>query len=318
MGFELKAIGASREERMVHSMNRLRKLNVRGFAGLLLTLAMACGGALAQSDAPPPPPGHDVFFMRAGGGPGGPDDAIGFVGFEEDLGGKTVTGAPFSATISTQTTQTLSDGNRINRITTGNIARDSQGRTRRDMTLPAIGAWGTSGQAAPHVVFINDGVAGARYVLQPDKKIARKMRWREHGGRNGGPAAPRGQRQDNNITTISLGTQTINGVQAEGTRITRTIPAGAIGNANPIVITNERWYASELQTVVMSKRSDPFQGETTFQLTNIQRQEPDVSLFQVPSDYSIEQGAPGGAKRFKGGRGQLPPSPDAQQPSSQD
>lgn len=301
---------------MVHSMNRLRKLNVRGLGAVLLALAMACPAARAQSDAPPPPPGHDVFFMRTGGGPGGPDDAIGFVGFEEDLGGKTVTGTPFSATISTQIAQTLTDGNHINRTTSGNIARDSQGRTRRDMTLPAIGAWGTSGQSAPHVIFINDSVAGARYVLQPDKKIARKMQWRERGDRNGGSRSPRGQRQENNVSTISLGTQTINGVQAEGMRTTRTIPAGAIGNANPIVITNERWYSSELQTVVMSKRSDPFQGETTFQLTNIQRQEPEASLFQVPSDYAVEQGPPGGPKRFKAGRGQ--PPPDAQQQSSQD
>ncbi|MGB9070098.1 MAG: hypothetical protein WCC21_16130 [Candidatus Acidiferrales bacterium] len=303
---------------MVHSMNRLRKLDGMGLGAVLLALAMASPAVLAQSDAPPPPPGHDVFFMRTGGGPGGPDDAIGFVGFEEDLGGKTVTGAPFSATVSTQIAQTLSDGNHINRTTTGNIARDSQGRTRRDMTLPAIGAWGTSGQSAPHVIFINDSVAGARYVLQPDKKIARKMQWRERRDRSGGPRAPRGQRQENNVTTISLGTQTINGVPAEGTRTTRTIPAGAIGNANPIVITNERWYSSELETVVMSKRSDPFQGETTFQLTNIQRQEPEASLFQVPSDYAVELGGPGGPKRFKAGRGQPSPPPDAQQPSSQD
>jgi hypothetical protein len=289
---------------------------MRGTAALLLALAMACPAALAQSDAPPPPPGHDVFYMRTGGGPGGPDDAIGFVGFEEDLGGKTVTGAPFSATISTQITQTLSDGNHINRATTGNIARDSQGRTRRDMTLPAIGSWGTSGPSAPHVVFINDSVAGARYVLQPDKKIARKMQWRERGDRNGSPRSARGQPQESNVTTLSLGTQTINGVQAEGTRTTRTIPAGAIGNANAIVITNERWYSPELQTVVMSKRSDPFQGETTFQLTNIQKQEPEASLFQVPSDYAVEQGPRGGPKRFKAGRGQ--PPPDQQQPSSQD
>jgi hypothetical protein len=303
---------------MVHSVNRLRKLNVLGLGAVLLALAMGCPAARGQSDAPLPPPAHDVFFMRTGGGPGGPDDAIGFVGFEEDLGGKTVTGAPFSATISTQTTQTLSDGNHINRTTTGNIARDSQGRTRRDMTLPAIGSWGTSGPSAPHVIFINDSVAGARYVLQPDRKVARKMQWRERGSRNGGPPAAHAPRQENNVTTLSLGTQTINGVPAEGVRTTRTIPAGAIGNANPIVITNERWYSPELQTVVMSKRSDPFQGETTFQLTNIQRQEPEASLFQVPSDYAVEQGGLGGPKRFKAGRGLPPPAPDAQQPSSQD
>ena len=99
------------------------------------------------------------------------------MGFEAGFGGKTVTGAPFSATFSTQTTQALADGNQIQRSTTGTIARDSQGRTRRDMTLPAIGAWGTSGQAAPHAVFINDSVAGTQYILQPDQKDRAQGAW---------------------------------------------------------------------------------------------------------------------------------------------
>ena len=291
-----------------------------GSAAALLALAMACAGARAQSDAPPPapPPGHDVFYMRMGGGPMGPGDAIGFVSFEAGLGGKTVTGAPFSATISSEITQVLADGNHIDRTTSGVIARDSQGRTRRDMTLVAIGGWNTQGQAAPHVVFINDSVAGVQYVLQPDKKVARKMPRRGHGRHGGTPPSDEGnvqygpgpQGDRGNVATTSLGTQTINGVQAEGTRTTRTIPAGAVGNANPIVITSERWYSPELQTVVLSKRSDPFTGQSTFQLTNIQRQEPDASLFQVPSDYTIRQGGMGTHKRFKDR--QLPaPPPDA-------
>lgn len=311
-------------------MNRMRVSSGVWFGAMLLAFAMACNIARAQSDAPPspPPPGHDVFYMRMGGGPMGPDDSIGFVGFEADLGGKTVTGAPFSATISTQTTQVLADGNHINRTTSGTIARDSQGRTRRDMTLPAIGGWGTTGQAAPHVVFINDSVAGTRYILQPDKKVARKMQGMHHGGKHGDgmpPGGPgdmqyggAGRAGSNNVATTSLGTQTINGVQAEGTRTTRTIPAGTIGNANAIVITSERWYSSELQTVVMSKRSDPFMGETTFQLTNIQKQEPGTSLFQVPADYTVKEGGPGKGKHFNR-RVPPPPAPDAEQaPSSQD
>ena len=307
-------------------MNRICASAVRGF-GVVLLASMICGNTHAQSEAPAPPPaGHDVFFMRMGG-PMGPDDGIGFVGFESEFGGKTVAGQPFSATISTQTTQVLADGNRIDRATSGTIARDSQGRTRRDMTLPSIGEWGTSGQAAPHVVFINDSVAGARYILQPDKKVARKMKWARHGQRNGAVSGPtpdvvygaRGQGLRNNQTTISLGTQSINGIQAEGTRTTRTIPAGAIGNASPIVITTERWYSPELQTVVMSKRSDPFTGQTTFQLTNIQRQEPDPSLFQVPSDYTVRQGGPGAGARSHLKAGQIPaPVPDSQEQSSQD
>jgi hypothetical protein len=290
-----------------------------------VALLALCGVVHAQSDSAPPtpPPGR-----HGGHGPMS-DDAMAFVGFEAGFAGKTVTGAPFSATFSTQTTQALADGNQIQHSATGTFARDGQGRTRRDMTLPAIGSWSTSGQAAPHVVFINDNVAGTQYMLEPDRKVARQMRAFRGGKHGGGPSpdaagdSPGGTEGANrrNVTTTSLGTQTINGVQAEGTRVTHTIPAGAIGNANAIVITNERWYSPELQTVVMIKRSDPRMGTTTFQLTNIQKQEPDATLFQVPGDYTVRQGGPGAPRRF--GRGGGPPPPPAAgdttgQPSSQD
>lgn len=88
--------------------------------------------------------------------------------------------------------------------------------------------------------------------------------------------------------TESLGVQTVGGVSAEGTRTTTTIPAGQIGNERPIEIVSERWYSPELQTVVMTKRNDPQNGETTYRLTNINRSEPAPSLFEVPSDYKVQ------------------------------
>jgi hypothetical protein len=92
---------------------------------------------------------------------------------------------------------------------------------------------------------------------------------------------------DAEVNKESLGTQTIEGVVAEGTRVTFTIAAGKIGNERPIVTVNERWYSPELQTIVMSKNIDPRMGDTTYRLTNIVRSEPDPSLFQVPADYTV-------------------------------
>jgi TonB family protein len=85
----------------------------------------------------------------------------------------------------------------------------------------------------------------------------------------------------------SLGRQTIEGVEADGTRTTVTIPAGAIGNERAIQIVSERWYSPELQTVVMTKHSDPRFGETTYRLTNISRADPDRSLFEVPAGFDV-------------------------------
>ncbi len=75
---------------------------------------------------------------------------------------------------------------------------------------------------------------------------------------------------------------------AEGTRITRTIPAGSVGNEQPIVITTETWYSPDLKVLVMTKTNDPRMGETTYRLTNIQRSEPPANLFQVPDDYTVK------------------------------
>ena len=75
-----------------------------------------------------------------------------------------------------------------------------------------------------------------------------------------------------------------------GVRTTHTIPTGKIGNDRPIAIVTEVWTSPELKTTVLSKRSDPRMGEQTFKLTNIQRVEPDPSLFTVPSDFKITDG----------------------------
>ena len=90
-----------------------------------------------------------------------------------------------------------------------------------------------------------------------------------------------------------LGKQNIEGVEAEGTRTTITIPAGEIGNERAIEIVSERWYSPELQMDVMTRHNDPRSGETTYRLTNINRSEPAKSLFEVPADYTIKEGPKG-------------------------
>jgi hypothetical protein len=271
-------------------------------AGAVLALLLIGGTASAQTaPATSAPAGPRVMVYEKGGpGPMVADENIGFMEFEMGLGGKTVSGAPFTANFTTQTTQVLADGNRIAHSTSGTLARDSQGRSRRDMTLPAIGPWAAAGNTAPKVAFINDPVAGVHYILQPDRKIARKMTGHAHSGDilKSKPMREFGAKREAETTTTSLGTQAINGISAAGTRYTRTIPAGEIGNEKPIVIVTERWYSSELQTTVMTKRSDPRMGETVFQLANIQKQEPDASLFQVPADYTVKEGGRMGGRFF--------------------
>lgn len=274
---------------------------------ILAGLATAALAAYAQGpQGPPPPPGP--------GGPGfGGAEMLGFEGLRD---GKVVQGAPFSAVGTSQTTQTLSDGTHINRTTTVMLYRDSQGRTRREVTLSGIGPLQASGQPLKSV-FISDPVAGVNYRLNPDKKVAHKM---PLGRRGKGPGAAGGRRNFEgppraegaaNAQTESLGTQTIGGVKAEGTRVTRTIPAGQVGNDKPLVFVFERWNSPDLKMVVMSKHSDPRFGEITYTLSNIQTQEPDAALFQVPADYTVKAGGPGQRMGMRRWRGQRQGAPNA-------
>jgi hypothetical protein len=107
----------------------------------------------------------------------------------------------------------------------------------------------------------------------------------------------------------SLGTQVINGVSAEGTRTTRTIAAGEIGNSAPIQIVSERWYSPDLQTVVQSTRTDPRFGTTTFSLSNIQKTEPAGTFFAVPADYTVQAGGPGHGHHGGAAAAVAPPPP---------
>ncbi len=266
---------------------RLRFVHFLLFAGAVLA---GTAGAFAQAQAPPPPPG-DAAAAGPGRGRGfhrgGPFE---FGGFEMGLGGKLVKGAPYSAQVVTETNQTLGDGNHIHRQSTSAVYRDSAGRTRREMSLPALSSLTGSGQA-PSAIFINDPVASYHYMLHAREKAAYRMplpppgsAW--EGGHNRNSA--RGSKHGAQVTEESLGTQSIEGLQAEGTRTTKVIPAGQIGNDRPIQIVIERWYSPDLQTVIQSKHSDPWMGETTFRLTNISRSEPASTLFQVPADYAVK------------------------------
>ena len=234
-----------------------------------------------------------VFVLdRRSAAPGGmPGGTFAFERIMGDFDSAVVKNAPFSATVARESVQVLADGNRIDRKETGSIGRDSVGRTRREISLPAIGPLSASG-AVPRFVFIKDPAAGKTYLLDEGKKTARvmdivsiyKQPLPSKIEKSGAP------QEEAAINTELLGTKTIDGLTVQGTRTTRTIPAGQIGNEQPIVITAEKWYSPDLQTIVSLTRSDPRFGTTTYQLTNINRADPPQSLFMVPQDYTVAPG----------------------------
>jgi hypothetical protein len=260
---------------------------------------------------------------------GGQIELLGFGGLR---GGKVVKGSPFTAVSISETKQTLADGTTITHKFQSSLYRDAEGRFRKEETLPAIGPLAASGKSRSLIV-IMDPIAGTTYTLDPDRKLAHKMVARDRGGpgrEKFGPGTdvrfetgPGGTMRfekfekridsdsDANVKKDSLGTQTINGVNAEGTRYTRTIPVGEIGNDRALTVVKEEWYAPDLQMIVQSKRIDPMFGQTVYSLTNIQRTAPNPSLFSVPAGYTVKD-APalrtGKRGHMKKGE-ELPPPP---------
>jgi hypothetical protein len=232
-----------------------------------------------------------------------------------------VKNAPFSAQAVTEFTQTLGDGNRIERSYQSSVARDSRGRTRREEEIALIGPLAGANAGVPTLVTIIDPDSGASYTLDDSQRVAyRNFRAGTEqlnelgklllvlqqkkdpaavngGGGRGAPANLQKLEIELHKVNVSeqanvqdLGTRTIEGVRAQGTRSTTTIAAGAIGNLQPIHIVSERWFSPELQMPVLVTRRDPRNGDTTYRLTNIQRGEQADALFTVPSWYEIKDG----------------------------
>lgn len=292
--------------------------SLRLVLGALIVLAGAAGifspmafGQQLDSQTAGQEPVGPVFIQR---GQGMPPHEIGFQSFGAIVPGKVVKNAPYSAVATTEMTQILSDGNQINHKTTSNIYRDSEGRTRREESFSGIGLVAINGKQLHSAVFISDPVAGSDYVLELENKIARKMpslpadgivtnkifgmgggtvrvsgEQRVEGDQvSGGPGVSFSTEPRLQSSTESLGQQTIEGVVAEGKRITTTIPAGEMGNQRPISTVTEEWFSPALQAMVLSTTKDPRMGEITYRLTNIQRAEPPASLFTVPADYTVK------------------------------
>jgi hypothetical protein len=272
---------------------------------------------------------REEFEVRVPGPPDALKHKIEFI--RSEFGGAVgpvVKNAPYSAEAVSEHVQVLADGNRIVHKDSSQVARDSEGRTRRDMAVPALGPLAANG---PKLSVIFDPVTNVSYTLDHKAKTARKMPGKgvavfdtttdtgpgvpiagaaavseekrmgrmevAHSGVvhasedvvMAAPIAVARMRTSGTAKTESLGKQNIEGVVAEGTRNTEIIPAGEMGNERPIEIVSERWYSPELQTVVMTRHKDPRMGESTYKLTNIRRTEPLKSLFEVPPDYAVKE-----------------------------
>jgi len=224
--------------------------------------------------------------------------------------GEVTKGAPFTAQRTEESTQTLGDGTHINHKSSISYARDSSGRTRREddewITIyDPIANVSYRLNKKSHVGSKVDLVRGQnleRQKIELDQTQAELIKsqsekqlaeTKSQGGYavtiSDDGSGPRVKAFMSPGAEESLGSQVVNGVMADGTRFTRTIPAGDFGNDRPITSVTESWYAPELHLTVLYKRTDPREGDVTTQYTGIKRAEPDPSVFQVPAGYTLNQ-----------------------------
>lgn len=236
-----------------------------------------------------------------------------------------VKNAPYSADAINESIQALADGNRIVKRRTTQLARDGYGRTRQerkgehgsaiyifdpiDGKSYALNAERKVAVRIPRVPLppapLAPDAAGPVVEARPGRVVVHKGEGRDEevrvevvriGGETPSmvaplaplpplmlPTLPRGKGE-----TKKLGTKEFEGIKADGTQTTHTIPAGEIGNEKPLVITSERWFSPEYNIVVYAKQSDPRTGDTIYRLANFKRGEPPADLFKVPADYKAK------------------------------
>lgn len=202
---------------------------------------------------------------------------------------RVVTGVPYSALGTSETVTTLADGNRIVRQNQVRMWRDSDGRTRSEFSISSV-----SGpmplELNATVTVIDDPAARERYMLRPGQKIAVTVPIIPcHAPSEGEPGFVGPVRAPPSAMNLSapqrLGERRVAGETVSGSRIEGVIPAGAIGNEQPIRMSAEQWYGKDLQVVVEATYRDPRSGDTEYKLREIHRTEPDARLFRVPDNY---------------------------------
>ena len=184
--------------------------------------------------------------------------------------------AAFTATLNTEWVRFLADGTRITLRNHRLIARDKSGRIFQERRL--LVPEGGEQHSVITQTEISDPNAKEQYICAPRERVCQLEVF--HALSPIGSAAGR-------PPEAALGTKSIAGVEAVGTRETKMIPMGTIGNSSPIRTTMEYWYSQRLGFNALSIREDPRFGTQKFELSDVVMADPDPNLFAPPEGSQI-------------------------------
>ena len=219
---------------------------------------------------------------------------------------------PFSATETTTREQNLSDGTVIKSTVEVQLWRDSEGRMRAESTLNSgstpqghiVTVWNPAEGKAITWVTGNSAVTFTSATHLPESQLngllnsqASTPSATQSGTRSSlpqGAAMPvalsvSSSQESANLRTETLSSETIAGLEVAGTRATQVIPAGTVDNDRDFTVVSETWTSAELKTTVRQMSSDPRTGTVTTELSNVDRSEPDPTLFKPPAGLKVAE-----------------------------
>jgi hypothetical protein len=233
-----------------------------------------------------------------------PACSMGFNGFNS-YAGYFRNEAAFSGTAKSTFEQRLPDGSYVRAYVRTKIAHEAKGRW---LTQMAMGCHKDENGVPAATLSVNvfDPVTKTTTMWQVGpymEKVARVYHAAETQAAKK-PAAPTAEQIErrkleelnrpakSEYKSEDLGKKSINGVEAHGTRTTRTIPAGEEGNELPLMTTNEVWRAEDLGIVMLGIDEDPRKGKTTYEVEDLERGAPDAAVFAPPEGYKIDDVTP--------------------------
>jgi hypothetical protein len=197
--------------------------------------------------------------------------------------------APFSASLVSELSTVLADGSKRTIWSHRLVAWDSSGRVfqERHYFSPA----GKTEPTRISVLQYDDPDRGQRYFCTPPDRICRLSTVTFYiSSQAPSPVLPPSTTHADGTTVAceALGEQILEGLDVRGTRETKTIPAGLLGNERSEAVVNELWYLPRLGNIIAASRTDPMAATVhNFTLTQINLSEPDPKLFDLPVGFRI-------------------------------
>jgi hypothetical protein len=223
-------------------------------------------------------------------GPRMPPDYRGVQTFVPGIFLTPIPNAPFTASVEIITHQKLPDGTEVVRTTTNHIARDSAGRiyNERRMMVPTTFK-GESRLLSAHIFDPNNLL---NIFYDPATHLARESTLRRLPTPSPNAVPVRQTSHDAAYKEVELGEQSIDGTTLRGFEKQRILSAETSGTGQPVTVTDQYWYSSDLGVYLIIRHNDPRTGEQIVAVTHIDRHEPPAVQFTVPAAYKIVDETP--------------------------